>query len=235
VKKLIHLLIAAAAVTCLLSGIAAAAPSFLNTTGSILTPDDLLLGPGDFSASFHNFDFTDNVSTMGASIGVTNNLELGIARFDPDRAGADEETLLSGKYLLLAETATTPSVVIGVIDATGEIDPDDDSSYYVVLGKNLTPAATGLTGEPVPPIRGFVGIGGGIYNGIFAGLNWTISSRVKVMAEFINELNIKNAIVEDSVFNAGVRIALTNEIRGDLAMINGEDFAFGISYTKLGL
>lgn len=234
-KKLIHLLIAAAAVTCLLSGIAAAAPSFLNTTGSILTPDDLLLGPGDFSASFHNFDFTDNVSTMGASIGVTNNLELGIARFDPDRAGADEETLLSGKYLLLAETATTPSVVIGVIDATGEIDPDDDSSYYVVLGKNLTPAATGLTGEPVPPIRGFVGIGGGIYNGIFAGLNWTISSRVKVMAEFINELNIKNAIVEDSVFNAGVRIALTNEIRGDLAMINGEDFAFGISYTKLGL
>jgi len=235
VKKLIHILIAATAVICLLSGIAAAAPSFLSTTGGILTPDDLLLEPGDFSANFHSFDFADNVAIMGVAIGVTENLELGVARFDPGAPGADEETLLNGKYMLLAETAGRPSLVIGVIDANGELDPDDDSSFYVVLGKNLTPAATGLTGEPVPPIRGFVGVGGGIYNGLFAGLDWTISSRVKVRAEFINEVTIKHAISEDSVFNAGVRIALTNELRGDLALINGEDFAFGISYTKIGL
>jgi len=232
VKKQIHFLIVAAAVTCLFSSMAAAGPSFLGTTGNILTPDDRLLGPGDFSASFHNLELTDSMSIIGASIGVTDSLELGIARFDPDRAGADRKTVISGKYSLLAETAAVPSLVVGLVDTNGDLDPNDDPSFYVVLGKNLTPAATGLTGEPVPPIRGFVGIGGGIYNGIFAGLDWTISPRAKVMAEFINELDIKDAISEDSVFNVGIRLALTETLRVDFAMINTEDFAFGISYTK---
>lgn len=229
------LMAASLAVAVVLSSVAVGAPSFLGTTGNILTPDDIVLEPGDFAANFHSFEMDDGANVIGVNMGVTENLELGIARFDPERSGADNSTVISGKYRLLPETVTRPSVVLGVLDVGGELDPSDDPSFYVVLGKNLTPAATGITGEPVEPIRGYLGIGGGIYKGFFAAVDWTITPKVSVMGEFINEIAIKDVLGEDSVFNVGMRIALTDALRGDIALINGDDFAFGISYTKLGL
>ena len=235
-KRRLSMFIAVIVVAGLLSGAAAAAPSFLSTTGNILTPNDSVLAPGDFSANFHALNLDDNTPTViGANVGVTESLELGIARFDPDVRALDEETLLNAKYRLLPETASRPSVLIGVVDATGDLDRDDDPGFYIVLGKNLTSIATGLSGEPVQPIRGFIGVGTGIYNGVFLGLDWTFSAKSRIIVEYINELNIKGAFGEESVFNAGLRFALTDALRGDLALINGEDFGFGISYTKTGL
>jgi hypothetical protein len=229
-------LIVGVALALLVSGMTFAAPSFLGTTGNIMTPDDLVLDPGDFAANFHSYDFNnDGANVIGANIGVAENLELGIARLDPEARGADNRTVISGKYRVLPETVTRPSVVIGVIDLGGELDPEDDPSFYVVIGKNLTPAATGITGEPVQPIKGFVGVGGGIYKGFFAGVSMAITPRVSVMGEYINEVTVKNLIDEDSVFNVGMRVALTDKLRGDIALIDGEDLAFGISYIKLGL
>jgi hypothetical protein len=46
------------------------------------------------------------------------------------------------------------------------------------------------------------------------------------MAEYLSD---------DSTFNVGARIAITNELKVDGALIDGEDWAFGISYTKIGL
>lgn len=207
----ITVLAAVAVVFVLVSGIAMAAPSFLGTSGLILTPDDSVLGVSDFSAGYHDLDWA---TVIGVNVGVAQNLELGIARLDSD--GADEDTMLNAKYRLLAETATAPSVVIGVVD----------SDFYGVVGKNLTPMATGITGEPVMPLRGFVGIGSGDYDGVFAGVDWAITQKAKIIAEYI---------AEDSVFNVGARLAITDSLTFDAAMIDGDDFAFGISYTKLGL
>ena len=225
----------AAALIVLVSGMATAAPSFLSTTGGILAPNDAMLAPGDFSANLHSIDLMNNPSVMGANVGVTENLELGIARFDPDSVTVDEETFLNGKYLVRGETIMSPSLVVGVVDATGDLDPGGDPGFYAVAGKNLTSIATNLAGEPVQPIRGYVGIGTGIYSGIFAGIDWTLNSRVKIIGEFINEINVKTTIAEESMFNAGVRFTLTDSLRGDIAIINGEDMGFGISYRKLGL
>lgn len=234
-ERRVYIMAVIVAMVGLLSGMVCAAPSFLSTSGLILTPDDSLLSPGSFSASFHDFELASTATVIGANVGVTPNLELGVARFDSDAAGADPETMLSGKYLLLPETAVRPSVVIGVVDLNGQIDPGDDASAYIVAGKNLTSVASGLTGEPVEPVRAFVGVGSGIYGGMFAGVEWTLSPRAKIVAEFINEVNIKNALSEESVFNAGITFDLAEAIQGSLATINGDDFAFGLTYVKIGL
>lgn len=229
---MIRILIVVSVIMCLTSGICGAAPSFLSTTGNIMTPNDSLLGAGEFSANYDYFDIDDVTTTVfGANVGVTQNLELGIARIDKDAAGVDAETILNAKYLVLPETVTRPSLLVGVVDAGGELDAKDDAGLYVVIGKNLTPAATGLTGEPVEPLRGYLGIGTGVYDGMFAGLDCTISQRVKIIAEFLNGFGEKN----DSIFNAGLRVAITDSLRGDIALIDGGDIGFGISYTKVGL
>lgn len=234
-RKRICVSIFATAIMILVSGTVAAAPSFLGTSGGILAPDDTLLGPGQFSANFHALDLATNPTIIGANVGVAENLELGIARFDPDVAGVSGETLLNAKYLLLPETAFRPSLVIGVVDAGGEIDPEDDAGFYVVVGKNLTSFATNIAGEPSQPIKGYVGVGSGIYSGLFAGVDIQFSSKAKIIAEYIKELKLKGAMSEDSIFNAGIRFAITDTLTGDLSLINSEDLGFGISYTRLGL
>ena len=232
VKQRICILILAA---CLLSGMASAAPSFLGTTGLIFVPNDVLLKASDFSADFHTLDLGNNPTVLGVNIGVTESLELGLARFDSDLPGDSISTIINGKYSILTESVARPSLTIGVVDAGGDLDVDGDPGFYVVLGKNLTPAATGLSGEPVPPLRGYLGIGTGIYGGLFAAVEYSFSPRATLMAEFIDGLSIKHAISEDSVFNAGIRFAITSGLRADVALINGEDLGFGISYTKLGM
>ena len=233
--KQIQILVLTIAVVGLLSGIAAAAPSFLSTSGLILTPDDTVLGPGQFSASVSLFDFDDNVTTFGANVGVTESLELGLTRVDPDVTGVDAETLFNAKYLVLPETATRPSLAVGGVDIAGELDPDGNGGFYAVIGKNLTPIATGMTGEPVNPIRGYIGIGTGIYNGVFGGIDWTLSPKVKVVAEYINEMEATDLVSEKSIFNVGIRLSITDSLTLDAASINGDDFAYGLSFVKIGL
>lgn len=212
----------------MISGAAFAAPSYFGMTGNILTPDDLILAPGDFSANLHSFqsDADNSPLVIAASVGAAENLELGLGYFDPDVEGASSKTFVNAKYGLLAETQRMPSVVIGALDLTGELDVDGDPSFFIVLGKNLTPVATDIAGEPSAPIRGMVGFGSGMYDGFFAALDWTLTPRVSAMAEFISE---------GSMINLGARIAITNELRVDAALIDGDDLAFGISFIRLGL
>lgn len=218
---------------CLLSGIVSAAPSYLGTTGLIFVPSDLNLRAGDFSANFHTLDLSNNPNVLGANVGVTENLEIGLARVDPDIPGGHIETAINVKYGLLNEIGSRPSLTVGAVDAGGSLDPNGDPGFYIVLGKNLTSAATSISGEPVPPIRGYLGIGTGIYDGLFAAAEWSFSPKATLLLEFLNGISIKNAVSEDSVFNAGVRFAISGGVRGDIALINGGDLGFGISYTRV--
>lgn len=210
---------------CMLSGMASAAPSFYGTTGLIYVPTDGHLQAGGFSANFHSVDTAgDNLDVLGANVGLTDSLEIGVARLD---FGDGQETILNGKYSILEETASRPSFLIGVLDAGGNLDADDDPGFYLVLGKNLTSVAASVSGEPMRPIRGYLGIGTGFFDGLFAGAEWSFSDKATLMAEFVD--------AGDSTFNAGVRFAISGGVRADLAFIDAEDLGFGISYTKLGL
>jgi len=215
-------------------GSAFSAPSFFSTTGNILTPDDTLLTPGGFSINYHAIDYEDTDATptiIGANVGVTPFLELGIARYDPDVAHADEETIINGKYLIAPETATRPSILAGVVDFTGELDEDNDPGLYLLVSKNLTRLASEMSGAPSRPLRGHLGFGTGIFDGLFASLDWTLNDRFSLMVEYLSG----HEMCDGSAFNVGVRFALSNELRGDLALIDGDNLGFGISFTRIGL
>lgn len=221
-----------AVMAALISGTALAAPSYLGITGNILTPDDIVLSPGDFSANLHSFQGDNNPLIFAAEAGVTEGLEVGIGSFDPDAPGVDKSTFLNAKYEILVETTRVPSVVIGAADLTGELDPDGDPGFFIVFGKNLTPVATDIAGEPSAPLRGILGFGGGIYGGLFAGLDWTLTPKVSAMAEFIADANMRGIASDESLINIGVRLAITDELRVDAALIDGNDLAFGISFIR---
>ena len=228
-------LIGVTAVVSMLSGMCAAAPSYLGTTGNILTPNDVILSPGAYSFNVNAIDIKDGGDTpllIGAVVGVAPGLEVGAASVDSNAPGTGTDTVLSVKYGLLDETERRPSAVIGVVDAAGQINGGGNPSFYVLVGKNLTPAASSLTGEPVSPLKGYLGLGTGIYKGLFLGLDYSLNSRITIMAEYLSEADIKNIVSKNSLVNVGLRFALTDDFRGDISLIDGENFGFGISYTK---
>lgn len=222
-----------AVIIALASSMAVASPSFLGATGNIFTPDDSVLRAGDFTANFHDLVLSDNVNVLAANAGLTDDLEIGVARFDSNAAGAGTETIISAKYRLLPESVRMPSIAIGAVDATGQIDTKGNPGIYVVLGKSLTKVATDLTGEPTRPVRGYIGGGSGIYSGVFVAADWNFTPKATLIAEFLSKLRVKGAIDKSSVFNLGLRFDVTDSLKADIALINTSDVGFGISYSKI--
>ena len=229
-----RLLVAAVAVA-ILSGAAFASPSFLGITGNILTPSDEVLMAGDFSAGMFMVQSDNTPFVIGANVGVNNQLEVGFGHYDPDVAGVGSNTFFSFKYSVIEETEAIPSLVIGAIDVTGELDPNDDPGFYAVLGKNITPFASNLMGKPISPIHAMVGIGGGIYNGFFGGLDWELNEQISLSAEYVNSLSLMNMFDKKSMMNFGVRLAFSESLTASGAIIDGNDFAFGLSFVRAGI
>ena len=197
------------------------ASSFLGgQSGNILTPDGLVMPEGSWDASYHQFTSDTDLTTFGVAFGVAENLEIGVSFL----SNGDSETALNGKFQLLPETAQKPAILIGVFDISGSVS--DDPGLYLVVSKNITPVASDIAGEPSKPLRLNLGFGSGFYDGIFLGLDWTLQPQLSLMAEFFSGEIGDN----DSFFNAGVRYAISDAFRLDLATIDLEDIAFGASY-----
>ncbi|MHB0997917.1 MAG: hypothetical protein ACYC27_01620 [Armatimonadota bacterium] len=204
-----------------------AAPSFLGGySGNIITPDAVILPQGTWEISYHDFMevLGDNdLKAAGIIYGVTPNLEVGVSFID----NSESDTAINGKYRLLAETATRPTIVVGVFDVASSVNfLDPDPGLFVLASKNITSVASDIVDSPSRPLRLTLGLGTGVFNGLFAGLDWTLESRLSLMAEFFGgELG-----GDENFFNAGIRYAATDDIRLDAATIDFEDFAFGASY-----
>ncbi len=234
VKKRIITVVMAIAVVCLFASIAIASPSpsMLGMTGNILTPNDKVLEVGDFSATFQSLQFDDPVTLIGANVGITENLEVGVANYNPSTAGANSKLIINAKYSAFKETYNRPAITIGVTDATGGIDTNEDPGFYVVAGKNITKAGANVLGEPIGNLRGYLGVGTGLYKGLFIAADYSLNSKVDVVAEFISGMRMRNGLDEDAVFNAGIKMDISDDISLNLNAIDLNDFSFGISYTK---
>lgn len=205
-------------------GMAAAAPNIYGTSGLMEIPDDIIYPVGSATPAFHHIsgdgDFDLNFFTLG--IGILPNLSVsgGIVE------NGSSEVIINAKFRLVAETADRPSITLGVVDATDELS--DDPGLYALFAKNLTAAAEEVTGGVSKPLRGYLGFGTGTLEGFFLGLDWTLTPRLSGMVEYVSE-----GITGDSHFNGGVRIAVSNELRIDLGLIDFDDFTAGISYNAL--
>lgn len=229
-----RLLVIAVAIA-VLSGAVLAGPSYLGITGNILTPSDEVLLAGDFSAGMFMVESENTPFVIGANVGVNNQLEVGFGHYDPDVPGVGSNTFFSFKYSVMEESEGMPSLVIGAIDITGELDPNDDPGFYAVLGKKITPFASNLMGRPISPIHAMAGIGGGIYNGFFGALDWELNEQISLFGEYVNSISLMNMFDKKSMINFGARLSFSESLTASGAIIDGNDLALGLSFVKSGV
>jgi hypothetical protein len=225
-KNLVLSVILAGTLIILAAGMAIAAPNIYGTSGLFEVPDDIIYPVGSLTPAYHfvstdgNDDF--NFFTVGA--GILPNLSVSGGVVDAH----DSEAIINAKYRLSPESADRPSITLGVVDATGELNADDDPGLYILFGKNLTAAAEDVSGGISKPLRGYLGLGTGTLKGVFFGLDWTLTPRLSGIVEYVSE-----GLEGDAHFNGGVRVAVTNELRVDLGLIDFDDFTAGVSYNAI--
>jgi len=205
------------------------APSVLGISGNILTPDDTILASGAFNLAYHGVTDNDTSTTtnlFAGNVGLIPNLEVGAAI----ESNGSSEVLVNGKYRLVTENANRPAVTVGVIDVGTAIS--DNPGVFLLLSKNLTPTAENVSGKSVGPVRGHIGVGGGVLKTIFGSLDWTVTPKLTLIGEAISDSEFNSAGGE-GVVNLGARFALTNEMRLDAGWIDFRDFTFGMSYQAL--
>lgn len=190
---------------------AIAAPSHFGPTGLIAVPTTEVVEQSqvNFGAFFTSVDDND-CNYFTANMGIAKSLEVGATLIDPEFGSS--ETIINAKYQLTSETTTVPSLAIGLVDATDQID----SSAYLVLGKSLSLDSTSIIAPKI-----YVGVGNGYLDGIFAGATAALGSRTQIMAEY-----------DADNFNYGARFALNNELRLDVSMIDTDNLSVGFSFNK---
>ena len=207
-----------------------AAPSVLGTSGNILTPDDTILAPGGFNLGYHGINSignsSENVNIYAANVGLLPKLEVGLASV----THGNSEVIINAKYRLLTETLGRPAVTVGAIDLGAEIT--NEHGAYIMLSKNLTTFAEEIANKASRPIRGHLGLGRGVVRGVFVGLDWTLNPKLSLMAEYISDSKLRD-LDGEGICNAGIRYAITKEVRIDLGTIDFEDFTFGASFQAL--
>lgn len=203
---------------------ASGASNFLGgQSGNILTPDDIIVPTGTVDLSFHqivNLSHDNNLSSTGITYGVTPNLEVGASFI----SNGDSDVTFNGKYRVITETASRPALLVGVYDVSGSANGvNGDPGFFMIFSKNVTSTASDIVGEPSKPLRLTAGLGTGPYSGLIMGLDWTLGPRVSLMADYTGG----NVGDNDKLFSAGIRYAVSDTIRLDVAAIDFKDFAIG--------
>lgn len=216
-----------------------AASSLYAISGLVETPDDSFVSARALtpSAAFvsgvkemHASDGWD-LATFGAAFSILPNLEVSASVINPEPSGWDSEVFVNAKYRLLAESVDKPSVTVGIVDAAGRIEDFtdgaiDDPSLFVVVGKNISSMAEGVSGNVSKPIRGTLGIGTGLYKGIFAGLDMALAPKLDVAVEYLG-----TGIRNKTTFSGCVRYQPTQALSIQAGALGFESFYAGLSFN----
>ena len=139
--------------------------------------------------------------------GLTDKVEIDLHRYDPESDKDKTSVIVNGTVLLLQESPTTPNVVLGVRNLTGETTTrapinSDKVSLFVCAAKNVTPMTP--EGPVLPLVRVHLGIGTE---------DWTLLGEKRHQGLF-----------------GGVQMLLHKEI-GAVALYDGQDIITGVTYT----
>lgn len=148
--------------------------------------------------SFFNFDF-----------GVAKDLELGLAAYSyPD------ETKLSvrGKFRLIRESGNNPGLAIGIQDLGL-----DDVSPYIVLSKNINDV----------DVDGYIGFGGGAYDGVFAGINKNFK-----LSRKSGPLSGVDLYMEADThgLNIGTKLAVGEQTKINFGLVDMDNWMMGVTF-----
>ena len=228
--KKVTVLLSAIALLVGSTGAVHPAASMYGLSGLVETPDDTIAAPnslmvsGSYITDFGNTNF--NLMTYGGAIAIMPNLEVGAVAIDNSAPGIATQALINAKFRVVPETLGSPSICVGVVDATNRLEKMDaridKPSAFVVFGKNISAAAEGVSGLVSKPIRGTVGFGTGIYRGFFAGLNMSAAPKFDIAVEYLSE-----GLRQQGTGNAIIRFRPTE-------MISIEAGAFAFKDLYLG-
>jgi hypothetical protein len=200
-----------------LGGAAWGDASLLGPTGLVAIPTAEVLGMAQWNVGISGLWIGDNndATVLYGNVGLLPRLEVGAARQDFDQGEA--ETLLNAKLGLMHAIPGEVSLAVGVVDLTDQID----RSPYVVMSHTLGAGVIMRKGMVTSP-QVHVGIGGGRFDGLFAGFSAMINDDVKTMAEF-----------DGDHFNLGATWPLGPNLTGTLAVLNDfGDLGAGLTFSS---
>lgn len=210
-----------------------AASTIYGMSGLIETPDDTIVPAKSLTLAANRlFDVNGtDMWTYGGALGLIPNLEISAVGITPDADGWDTEVLVNAKYRLLSESVDKPSITVGVVDIASRMDDFtggaiDDPSMFIVVGKNITDIAEDMSGQVSKPVKATLGFGTGLYNGLFAGLDFSLSPKFSVAVEYLTK-----GIRAESTFSGCVRFQPTQALSISAGAIGFQDLYVGASFN----
>ncbi|MGE5598113.1 MAG: hypothetical protein ACM3XS_01880 [Bacteroidota bacterium] len=149
-------------------------------------------------------NFSEGWTTLGMDVGLVPNLEMGVVA---DIWQDVQQASLRAKFHLLVEKKDGFGLTVGVQDIGL-----DYISPYLVLGKTI---ANG--------VQGYLGVGGGWYNGVFCGLNFQPSS-MRGHSLFLE--------YDSYTLNLGGRFRLSGGLGVDVGVEDLQHVVVGVSYVS---
>ena len=182
------------------------AAGVLGVTDLMYTPTTTTLAPGQVGAAINFAE--DNLNYFNLDLGLVKDFELGVAAFHyPDNT----DVSVRAKFRLLEEKRDTPGLAIGIQDVG-----TDDVSPYLVLSKHFSDAG----------IDGYIGAGGGWYDGIFGGIN---KAFYPSKGSGLNRIDLY--VEGDSHrLNIGTKLALGSQIKLNLGLVDMDRWMMGATF-----
>ena len=177
-------------------------------TDLMYTPTPATLKPGvlGLGVNFHEGGF----SYFNFDFGVIQNMEFGVTAFNyPD----DTDVTLRGKYQVLHENKSNPGITVGIEDLGR-----DDISPYVTLTKGFDEG-----------MRGYLGVGGGSFDGLFGGFSKTFSLAKSSSADQLSQVQL--FLEADSIgLNIGTKLQLGATTRINFGLEDMDRWVMGVTF-----
>ena len=191
-------------------GLASAAFGYgtLGETDQMYTPTPATLSQGSLGIGV-NFA-QDSLSYFNFDYGLVPDLEAGVAVFNyPDNT----RITFRGKFRLLREDKDTPSLTLGIED----IGKDEELSPYLTVGKTFSDVG----------IKGYIGVGGGGFDGVFGGLSKTFNTGSSRGSLRSVELYLE---ADSHALNLGTKLQVGSQTKINFGLVDMERWIFGATF-----
>jgi len=188
---------------------ASAEPSLNGYTGLILAPTARVtaLDYAEAGINTRELEDFDNVTWL-ANFGANEGLEVGFAHIEISES--EEETVISGKYVLRDDSGGRPAVAVGVFDITDGLD----ATAYLALSKSYGKDLGKVRGKQTRLASLHGGFGGGVIDGFFLAGEVQVGKEVTAQLEWVSD-----------DFNAGAVLRPCEHVSVGAAWVDFEDVA----------
>lgn len=152
-----------------------------------------------------------NLFFLNCDLGLVQDLEAGVSVF---RYPGETYVSFRGKFRIIRETADTPAMAVGVQDlgSNGVVSP------YLTISKSFSDVG----------IRGYIGIGGGNFDGIFGGISKEFVTSPKKGSLRAVELFLE---ADSHNLNAGAKLAIGSQARINFGLVDMRNWILGATFV----